>query len=91
MGVHLPEAAEVLRMLKILLGAGIAARTEVPPKVPNLRKPAPGVVVSSLVDDAGATSGALLVDRIGSIYLGGTLLVLPPAALKDQLKQGAPT
>lgn len=85
MTLTLPEPKAVLDLLDMFLG-------QRPPLAPaqgmNLEMPPFGTHVCWLVGADGATEGAIFTDLAASLYIGGGLIMMPEAALKDMQNSG---
>jgi hypothetical protein len=85
MSLTFPSADDVGRVVEVLLDKKVSF-------VECGAEPlGDGLHVACLVDDEGQVVGAIAADLAASIYLGGSLMMLPPGACKDQLKAGQPT
>ncbi len=88
MAIALPEVSAVADALTMLLG-----------RKPDLRvgklggglgaDPKP-LYVAYWLNDAAEQVGAVIVDVPGALVLGGGFMMMPPGALQDQLRAGAP-
>ena len=86
MTLTLPEPKAVLDLLTMFLGDRPPLA---PGEGPNLRQPAFGTYVSWLKTVDGTVEGAIFTDLSASLYLGGGLIMMPEAALRDMLSEGA--
>jgi len=81
----LPEPKAVLDLLGMFLG-------QRPPFAPgeglDLKLPPYGTHVCWLKGQSGATEGAILTDLAASLYIGGGLIMMPEAALRDMQNRG---
>jgi hypothetical protein len=60
-----------------------------PGEGPNLKQPTFGTYVTWLKTADGTVEGAILTDLSASLYLGGGLIMMPEAALRDMLSEGS--
>ncbi len=85
MTLTLPEPKAVLDLLDMFLG-------QRPPLAPgagmNLEMPPFGTHVCWLKGADGSTQGAILTDLAASLYIGGGLIMMPEAALRDMQNRG---
>jgi hypothetical protein len=82
----LPEHKDVLDLLGMFLGN----RPPMAPGTgPDLKQPAYGTYVTWLKTADGTVEGAILTDLPASLYLGGGLIMMPEAALREMLNEGA--
>jgi hypothetical protein len=85
MTLTFPSAGDVGRVVEVLLDKRIGfVECDATPL-------GEGLHVACLIDDEDQVVGAIAADLSASIYLGGSLMMLPPAACKDQLKSGEAT
>jgi len=81
----LPEPRAVLDLLAMFIG-------DRPPLAPNqapdLTRTSYGTYVCWLKGSNGETEGAILVDLAASLYIGGGLIMMPEASLRDMFKEG---
>jgi hypothetical protein len=81
----LPEPKAVLDLLDMFLG-------QRPPLAPgqglNLELPPYGTHVCWLKGADGTTEGAILTDLSASLYIGGGLIMMPEATLRDMQGRG---
>jgi hypothetical protein len=82
----LPEPKAVLDLLTMFLGDRPPLA---PGEGPDLRQPTFGTYVTWLKAADGTIEGAILTDIAASLYLGGGLIMMPEAALRDMLSVGA--
>jgi hypothetical protein len=81
----LPEPKAVLDLLSMFIGSR-------PPLAPargmDLTMPAYGTHVCWLKTADGTVEGAILTDLAASLYIGGGLIMLPEAALREMQNRG---
>jgi hypothetical protein len=83
----LPPASELARCISLLLGGEVSA-TEAPPMpVTRVTK---DCHAASIVDDAGQTLAIIVMDLKATVFLGGTLMMLPKTELEQQFKAQSP-
>lgn len=82
MTLTLPQPKAVLDLLSMFIGSR-------PPLAPgpslDLAYPLPGTYVTWLKGANGQVEGAIFSDLAASLYLGGELLMMPPAALNEMM------
>lgn len=85
MTLTLPEPKAVLDLLSMFIGGR-------PPLAPSrgmdLTMPAYGTHVCWLEAADGTVEGAILTDMAASLYIGGGLIMLPEAALREMANRG---
>ena len=54
----------------------------------DLTNPNPGAYITFLQGRDSAVEGAIITDLAATLYIGGKLILLPEAALMDQVKSG---
>ncbi len=85
MTLTLPEPRAVLDLLSMFIGGR-------PPLAPSrgmdLAMPAYGTYVCWLKDAGGTVEGAILTDMAASLYIGGGLIMMPEAALREMQNRG---
>ncbi len=86
MTLTLPEPKAVLDLLTMFLGNRPPLA---PGEGPNLKQPTFGTYITWLKTADGAIEGAILTDLSASLYLGGGLIMMPEATLRDMLSEGA--
>lgn len=85
MTLTLPEPRAVLDLLSMFMGGR-------PPLAPSrgmdLAMPPYGTHVCWLKTDDGTIEGAILTDMAASLYIGGGLIMMPEAALREMQNRG---
>lgn len=85
MTLTLPEPKAVLDLLSMFIGGR-------PPLAPSrgmdLTMPGYGTYVCWLKDADGAVEGAILTDLAASLFIGGGLIMMPEAALREMQNRG---
>jgi hypothetical protein len=84
----LPEPEDLEELLQMLLGEEIEVSKEDEGAGPSLERAAVtrNLYLSKLIDDDGATVGALVADIPAVVYLGGTMLMVPEASQETMIK-----
>jgi hypothetical protein len=81
----LPQPKAVLDLLSMFIGSR-------PPLAPgpslDLACPSPGTYATWLKGANGQVEGAIFSDLAASLYLGGELLMMPPATLQEMMAEG---
>jgi hypothetical protein len=85
--LELPPAQELAKCIALLVGNNVSAREvdELP-----LGKSTPDCYSAPLLDDAGKEIGLIVMDIKATIYLGGTLMMMPSARLDQQVRSLSP-
>ena len=86
MSLRLPDASEVVLTLKMAIGEKPPLR-QGPPAM-DLEKPDRRAFISFLRNDGGGVRGAILVDLNAAVFLGGVMIMMPPAGLEEQVGSG---
>lgn len=86
--LRLPRAQDFIRCIEQLIGSEVTAK-EVPAEF-DLNS-GERVYMSQLVDDSDRLIGAVIMDLEATVFLGGTLLMVPEAELKTQVRTRAPS
>lgn len=86
MTLTLPDPKAVLDLLAMFLGNRPPLA---PGEGPDLRQPTYGTYVTWLKTADGTIEGAILTDLSASLYLGGGLIMMPEATLRDMLSEGS--
>lgn len=86
--LRLPRAQEFIRCIEQLIGSDVTARESASP----LDVTAGGkFFVSQLVDDNDRLVGGIIMDLQATVFLGGTLLMVPEAELNSQVRSRTPS
>ena len=85
MTLTLPETKEVLDLVELLIGEKPVFR---PGKGWDLTEPMPGAYITFLQAKDNSVEGAIITDLAATLYIGGKLILLPEAGLKEQFNQG---
>lgn len=85
MVLHYPDANEVSKLLSLLLDRPAPIKERAGKKPPAVE---PGQWVCPIKDDADNVVGAVVLDLAGVCALGGALMMLPEAVLKEHLRGG---
>jgi hypothetical protein len=86
--LKLPKALDLVRCIEQLIGANVSAKA-----VPNDLKVDSGekLYISALIDDEDRVLGAIVMDIMGAVFMGGTLLMVPEAELNSQVRSRTPS
>jgi hypothetical protein len=85
--LKLPAASELARCISLLLGGEVSANEAAPMPVTRVTK---DCHAASIVDDLGQTLGIIVMDLKATVFLGGTLMMLPKTELEQQFKAQSP-
>lgn len=86
--LRLPRAQDFIRCIEQLIGSDVTARESASP----LDVTAGGkFYVSQLVDDNDRLVGGIIMDLQATVFLGGTLLMVPEAELNSQVRSRTPS
>lgn len=86
--LRLPRAQEFIRCIEQLIGSDVTARESASPlDVTGGGK----FYVSQLIDDSDRLVGGIIMDLQATVFLGGTLLMVPEAELNSQVRSRAPS
>ncbi len=85
----LPEASDLVRCIEQLIGGDATAKESA--GTFNITASSRHIFMSTLVDDEDHVVGAVAMDLKATVYLGGTLLMVPDGELIDQVKRQAPS
>lgn len=86
MTLTLPETKEIMELVGLLIDEKPVFRVG---QGWDLSKPNPGAYITFLQGRDNAVEGAIITDLAATLYIGGKLILLPEASLKDQFKGGA--
>jgi hypothetical protein len=86
-GLRIPPLTELARCIAMLIGNNVSAEAASPFVINKMTR---DCYAASLLDDAGEHVGLILMDIKATIYLGGTLMMLPQSQLEQQVKLAAP-
>ncbi|MCP4571658.1 MAG: 2'-5' RNA ligase family protein [bacterium] len=86
MSITLPDAINVTQLLEMLVGkpSGLVRGGG---ELDVTQAPA-GTYVSFLVDSEGNKVGAIVADLTAALHLGGSMIMLPEGALKEEQARG---
>lgn len=85
MTLTLPETKEILDLVELLIDEKPVFR---PGEGWDITKPNPGAYITFLQGRDNAVEGAIITDLAATLYIGGKLILLPEATLKDQFNAG---
>ncbi len=85
MTITLPESKAVLDLLSMFIGSNPVLRQG---QGPDYSCPAPGTYITHLKNAEGAVEGAIITDLAATLYIGGGLIMMPEAGLKDMWASG---
>lgn len=89
MSIALPDATNVTDLLEMLVGKPSGLDPEGGEL--DVLAPPPGTYISYLVDGEGTRLGAILADLSAALHLGGSMIMLPESALKEEAAKGEAT
>ncbi len=81
MTLTLPETKEIMDLVQLLIDEKPIFRIG---KGWDLNKPNPGSYITFLQGKDNAIEGAIITDIAATLYIGGKLILLPEATLKEQ-------
>ncbi len=86
--LRLPRPQDFIRCIEQLIGSDVTAR-----EAPNPVDVTMGgkFFISQLIDDNDRLVGAILMDLQATVFLGGTLLMVPEGELNSQVRSRAPS
>lgn len=84
----LPPVSELAKCMVQLIGGDATAKEGVPPL--GVDRAAVNCYAAAIIDDNGQSVGMMLMDLKATIFLGGTLIMLPRAELDQQLESLTP-
>jgi hypothetical protein len=85
--LQLPDASALGQCIVMLVGADASAKEAAPLAVNRLSK---NCYAAAILDDLDRTVGLILMDVKATVYLGGTLMMLPKPELDQQVKAANP-
>lgn len=86
--LRLPRAQDFIRCIEQLIGSDVTARES----ASQLDLASGGkCYISQLIDDSNRLIGAIVMDLQSTVFLGGTLLMVPEAELNSQVRSRAPS
>jgi hypothetical protein len=83
----LPPVPELAKCISLLVGGDMSAKEGEPLAVNRTIR---DCYASAILDDNDQTVGLILMDLRATVYLGGTLMMLPKSELEQQLKAVTP-
>lgn len=86
--LKLPKPLELVRCIEQLIGGNVSARA-VSSQLDVTSNQT--FYVSALIDDEDRVLGAIVMDIMGAVFLGGTLLMVPEAELHAQVRSKSPS
>lgn len=87
MSLRMPEPKDVLDTIKSMLGRSSSLAAGGEPL--NLKRPPQGTYLVPLCNEAGETVGGVVANIGATVYLGGTLIMLPENSLTEQVRARA--
>jgi hypothetical protein len=84
----LPPVQELGRCVALLLGGDVTAKQGDPPLAIN--RTTRDCYAASILDDSDETVGMIAMDLKATVFLGGTLMMLPRTEIEQQLKSLTP-
>jgi hypothetical protein len=81
---ELPPADDLIRCIEQLIGSDVSAQ-ELPNPV-RVPEPKDGYFIAMLIDDKDVEVGAICLDLKATVFLGGTLLMVPESELTSQVR-----
>lgn len=85
--LRLPAIAELAQCIGQLVGDNVSAKSAAPLKI---SPPAGICYAAGLFDDAGVLAGVILMDLKATVYLGGSLMMVPSSQLEKQYRLSQP-
>lgn len=85
--ISLPPVSDYVRCIEQLIGGDVSAK-EVDDQINFAINE---LYISTLVDDEGHEAGAILMDIRATVFLGGTLLMVPEDELSEQVANNKPS
>lgn len=86
-GLLIPPFGELARCIAMLIGNNVSAEEASPFTINKMTR---DCYAASLLDDGGEHVGLIVMDIKATIFLGGTLMMLPQSQLEQQVKLAAP-
>jgi hypothetical protein len=84
----LPPVPELAKCVSLLIGGDVTAKEAEQPLPVN--RTTRECYVSSIIDDNDQTVGLILMDLRATVFLGGTLMMLPRTEIEQQLRSLSP-
>jgi hypothetical protein len=84
----LPPIHELAKCVALLIGGDVSAKEGVPPLAVN--RTTANCYAAPILDDNDQCVGMILMDLKATVYLGGTLMMLPRSELDQQLRSFTP-
>jgi hypothetical protein len=81
----LPETRDIMELVELLIDEKPVFKKG---QGWDLTEPNPGAYITFLQGRDNAVEGAIITDLAATLYIGGKLILLPEASLKDQFKGG---
>jgi hypothetical protein len=85
MSLVIPRPEDVGKVLAILVGRRAPVAKVLPAKMPKLPL-LKNCYAATLLSDDDQVQGAIIADLAATVYLGGSLMMLPPGALTEQVR-----
>ncbi|MEY4548914.1 MAG: hypothetical protein RL685_5109 [Pseudomonadota bacterium] len=86
-GLRIPPLGELAKCIALLIGNNVSAEEASPFTINKMTR---DCYAAPLQDDRGEHVGLIVMDMKATIYLGGTLMMLPQSQLEQQVKLAAP-
>jgi hypothetical protein len=84
----LPPIHELAKCVSLLIGGDVSAKEGVPPL--GVNRTTTNCYAAPILDDNDQCVGMILMDLKATVYLGGTLMMLPRSELDQQLRSFTP-
>lgn len=85
--LRLPHASDLAKCMELLIGGELTVEETEPMAVNRTTR---DCYAASLIDDTDRTIGLILMDLKATVFLGGTLMMLPRGELDQQLRSFSP-
>jgi len=85
--LQLPDVSTLGQCIVLLVGGDASAKEAAPLAVNRLNKTC---YATAILDDLDRTVGLILMDMKATVYLGGTMMMLPKPELDQQVKASSP-
>ncbi len=85
MTLLLPETKDIMELVELLIDEKPVFKKG---QGWDLTEPNPGAYITFLQGRDNAVEGAIITDLAATLYIGGKLILLPEASLKDQFQGG---
>lgn len=85
MSLVFPKQAEIFELIEMLIGEKPLFKRG---QGWDLRNPEPGAYITFLQGKDYEVEGAVITDLAATLYIGGKLILLPPASLQSQYYSG---